>query len=682
MQLYEMQVAKTAIYRTAPVRIPKGIVGAAVKLSFSAEWEGLTKTVIFRAGEVTKDVLNVKDAAVIPAECTQEAGALLEIGVYGVDGENTVAIPTLWAAIGRVSEAADPSGDVTTDPQLPVYAQLQAQIDQLERQGITQNEIDQAIRDFFGGERPVGRTTPEGGEIFNFYTDPVETGDGKVFPGNTARKGAHAEGFSTQAYGEYSHAEGWGSKTGKADGTGQDADIPGGIAHAEGRETEALGYCSHAEGRDTKATGGYSHAEGNGSMAAGENSHAEGSGSTASGKASHAEGTNSSATGENSHAEGYGSKAAGKRSHAEGTNSSATGDNAHAEGSGSTASGIAAHAQNSNNTASGNHASASGLGCNAIGNVTDAGGSGTKAIGEYSFTRGYQTEASGAISAAFGRGAKAKGYCAFAEGRDTVAAGQHQHVQGKWNVPDAGKAHIVGGGSSDTDRKNIYTLDWQGNAEFAGKVYSGGVELAPVGLVYSAIRIASGTDADLMAEIDGIYAQMADNTVRYISVSFGEKHPTLGGTAYLFEIFRRTEEYGFLKADSYVGFSARRILNADWWEWEWINPPLLAGVEYRTVNRYAGKPIYVKYVSYTGAITVSSTWTFFRIPHKIENFGMLDRLDARVGGGIVFPLLKANNETISIESVNSENIEIRFKNSGGLAEGKFRFALHYTKSTD
>jgi hypothetical protein len=29
-------------------------------------------------------------------------------------------------------------------------------------------------------------------------------------------------------------------------------------------------------------------------------------------------------------------------------------------------------------------------------------------------------------------------------------------------------AHIVGGGSSDGSRRNIYTLDWKGNAEFAG----------------------------------------------------------------------------------------------------------------------------------------------------------------------------------------------------------------------
>ena len=35
-------------------------------------------------------------------------------------------------------------------------------------------------------------------------------------------------------------------------------------------------------------------------------------------------------------------------------------------------------------------------------------------------------------------------------------------------------AHIVGNGISETTRSNAHTLDWSGNAWFAGEVYSGG----------------------------------------------------------------------------------------------------------------------------------------------------------------------------------------------------------------
>lgn len=44
------------------------------------------------------------------------------------------------------------------------------------------------------------------------------------------------------------------------------------------------------------------------------------------------------------------------------------------------------------------------------------------------------------------------------------------HIQGKYSLVDKEYAHIVGGGTSDSNRKNIHTLDWDGNAEFSGDV--------------------------------------------------------------------------------------------------------------------------------------------------------------------------------------------------------------------
>ena len=36
----------------------------------------------------------------------------------------------------------------------------------------------------------------------------------------------------------------------------------------------------------------------------------------------------------------------------------------------------------------------------------------------------------------------------------------------------------------------------------------------------------------------------------------------------------------------------RSCLNKDWQPWEWENPPMIPGVEYRTTERYNGKPVY------------------------------------------------------------------------------------------
>nr|DAL09367.1 MAG TPA_asm: nucleoid-associated protein [Caudoviricetes sp.] len=39
-----------------------------------------------------------------------------------------------------------------------------------------------------------------------------------------------------------------------------------------------------------------------------------------------------------------------------------------------------------------------------------------------------------------------------------------------------------------------------------------------------------------------------------------------------------------------------RYQGGTWGAWEWVNPPMQLGVEYRTIERYLGKPVYVKVV--------------------------------------------------------------------------------------
>ena len=93
--------------------------------------------------------------------------------------------------------------------------------------------------------------------------------------------------------------------------------------------------------------------------------------------------------------------------------------------------------------------------------------------GEYSVAIGYGVEASGAASYAEGGATTASGAISHAEGYATKAKGDYQHTQGKYNIEDTASAHIVGNGESNTNRSNAHTLDWDGNAWFAGDVYVG-----------------------------------------------------------------------------------------------------------------------------------------------------------------------------------------------------------------
>lgn len=108
--------------------------------------------------------------------------------------------------------------------------------------------------------------------------------------------------------------------------------------------------------------------------------------------------------------------------------------------------------------------------------------------GDYSSTEGYCTEANGYGSHAEGVNTLSGSEASHAEGHSTVAIGKashaegyrtrasvaYQHVQGKYNMIDLFLyAHIVGNGKDDNNRSNAHTLDWDGNAWFAGDVYTG-----------------------------------------------------------------------------------------------------------------------------------------------------------------------------------------------------------------
>lgn len=96
-----------------------------------------------------------------------------------------------------------------------------------------------------------------------------------------------------------------------------------------------------------------------------------------------------------------------------------------------------------------------------------------KLLGKNAQAFGKSTTASGIAAHAEGYGTTASGNQSHAEGVHTTAQGENQHVQGKYNIADTINAHIVGNGSDSSNRSNAHTLDWSGNAWFAGDVYTG-----------------------------------------------------------------------------------------------------------------------------------------------------------------------------------------------------------------
>lgn len=148
-------------------------------------------------------------------------------------------------------------------------------------------------------------------------------------------------------------------------------------------------------------------------------------------------------------------------------------------GTGSAAIGYKNTASNDFTFAMGIQTTASAPGAHAEGGLTVANASYSHAegfksasTGEYSHVEGIVCESSGQGSHAEGYYTVASGQRSHSEGCFTEAASQYQHVQGKYNVVDSKGvyAHIVGNGTGKNNRHNAHTLDWQGNAWFAGKL--------------------------------------------------------------------------------------------------------------------------------------------------------------------------------------------------------------------
>ena len=100
------------------------------RFSFSDDWTGLQKMLVFTNGVETRDVMLDGDECYIPHEVLAVPRVRVRVGVYGTDGENVI-LPTIWANLGDVHDAPDPSGDEATDPSLPIWAKILADIGSL-----------------------------------------------------------------------------------------------------------------------------------------------------------------------------------------------------------------------------------------------------------------------------------------------------------------------------------------------------------------------------------------------------------------------------------------------------------------------------------------------------------------------------------------------------------------------
>ena len=210
---------------------------------------------------------------------------------------------------------------------------------------------------------------------------------------------------------------------------------------------------------------GFAYSQSNGyAFAAGEETKAKDRGSVAIGIANEANGAGASAMGDHTQAlsnfsHSFGketvagvSKYNGECATAFGKKTQATGENSFAGGEGS--------------KATNKHSFAFGLGANAEGFAGTAFGEYTHATGADSLAAGRYSQATGNQSVALGFNTEATSTFAVAIGNNAKATGYGQVAVGDYNDPSVNKAlFMVGNGNNMDNRKNAFTVLWDGRAK-------------------------------------------------------------------------------------------------------------------------------------------------------------------------------------------------------------------------
>lgn len=115
----------------------------------------------------------------------------------------------------------------------------------------------------------------------------------------------------------------------------------------------------------------------------------------------------------------------------------------------------------------------------------------------------------------------------------------------------------------------------------------------------------------------------------------------------------------------------------DWGAWEYINPPMNLGVEYRTTERYLGKPVYTKVIDF-GASPNNGA--------KNVNLGA-SNVDKICGASFHYYVPSTGENGVMVSHLNYtgflvSNTVVQIRTNTDKTDTNFYVTVKYTKTTD
>ena len=366
------------------------------------------------------------------------------------------------------------------------------------------------------------------------------------------------------------------------------------------------------------------------------------------------------ATAQANAAAGSASQAAGSEQAAQSAANTASSAASSASQSAAAASGSASQAQASAAAAAQSAASVDGV--NKTAQSWAVGGTGTRPGEDTDNAKYWAQQAQTAVGGDFATKTEAQGYV------DTHNQSVDAHADIRAAV--AGSVRYDAAQSLTDDQKT----QARGNIGAAPGGFGFGERLSSV-----SATSASELYADYCAKVDAVLAGMPDKTAKLLNAYPPHVYGKAGTTVSI--LYKGNDKYAVLSnlgsADKML--SGWRMIkdNNAWDPFEWVNPPVELGVEYRTTERYWGKPVYVKFVD-CGLLADNKA-----VAHGISNMGTCVFFRGVRAGQ---PMPQIYNHSLSdawtsyVVAVDNTNITLACGSSS--AGANCQVTLKYTKTTD
>lgn len=138
-----------------------------------------------------------------------------------------------------------------------------------------------------------------------------------------------------------------------------------------------------------------------------------------------------------------------------------------------------------------------------------------------------------------------------------------------------------------------------------------------------------------------------------------------------------------ISGSTYQGCKMQRTMyGSDVYDWEWVNPPMLAGYEYRTTERYMGKPVYIKLVDCDGMPSPNSTK---EVEHGIQPISHIVDFGGEMMPSYANPIslpFRFSSDNYAYLSVDVHRVVLESGATDLAAYTDVHVWIKYTKTTD